>query len=172
MTPTQCWLGSLVASVLLLEDLVKSFSSTADGCITVLAYIIFGRAPPGWELSHCPSAITRGAGRGRGWKRHLALSVVRSNPKRAGQAGGAETIHSAAPQLPEAGALLQSSSSAGPGAQTLQGVKPGWQEEGLGTVQVSWFILRKREGGVRIWAIHYLPERQKHHNGSVWLTYK
>lgn len=66
MTPTQRGLGSLVASVLLLEDLIKSFSPPAAGCITVLTRIIFGRAPPGWELNTRPSAITRGAGRGRG----------------------------------------------------------------------------------------------------------
>lgn len=156
-----------MASVLLLEDLIKSCSPPAAGSITVLTRVIFGGAPPGWVLNTRPSAITRRAGRGRGRKRHLALSVVRSDPERPGGAGGGQTIAGAAPQLPEAGALLQSSSSAEPGAQTLQGVRPGWQQEGLGTVQVSRFILREREGRVRIRAIHNVPERQRDHDGST-----
>lgn len=115
-----------MTSLLLLKDLIEGVSPPADGRLALVTPVLLGGAPPAPELEAGPP--TRGGGDDR----------VGGDAEGAGGAGGGEDGGRAAPQLPEAGALLQascSSSSTEPSALTLQGVEPGWREEGLGAVQ-------------------------------------
>lgn len=126
-----------VASLLLLEDLIKGVSLPSAGRLVLLAAVLLHRAPPGRELEARPPGAARRAGRGGGREDERAVSSVGCDEEGAGGAVGGVDGGRAAPQLPEAGALLQTAYSSDPGGLTLQGVGPGRQEEGLGAVQAS-----------------------------------
>lgn len=150
-----------MSPLLLLKDLIESVSPAAGSRITVLASVLVRRAPPGYELDARPLAVTRRAGRGRGGQGEWRVDGIRGDAERAGGVGGSQDSSRAAPQLPEAGALLQASSSTHPGAMTLQWVGPRREEEGLGAVMASCFTMSQGEGGVRVRAVHDVPERER-----------
>lgn len=156
-----------VTSLLLLKDLIKSVSPPAAGRLALFTLVLLHRAPPGRELDARHATTAWWAGRGGGREDELAVGGVRRDAEGACGAGGGEGGGRAAPQLPEAGALLEASSQgANPRTLTLPGVEPGWKEEGLGAVQVSWLAMRVREGGVRVWAVHNVPEKERGDNDA------
>lgn len=117
--------GRSVTPLLLLKDLIEGVSPAAAGRLNVLTSVLLHRALPGYELNARPLAVTRRAGRGRGSQSEWRLDGVRGDAERVGGAGGSQDGSRAASQFPEAGALLQASSSNHPGAMTLQWVEPG-----------------------------------------------
>lgn len=110
-----------VTTLLLLKDLIKSVSPPAAGRLDLLTSVLLHRAPPGRDAR--PPTVAGRAGRGGGRESKWAVSSIGRDVEGTGGAGGGEDGGSAAPQLPEAGALLQASTD--PGALSLQGVEPG-----------------------------------------------
>lgn len=130
--------SSLVAALLLLEDLVESDSPAAPGRLALFASVILIGAPPGRRLKPRPPAAARRAGRGVGGEtsRTVDGGAVRRDAEGAGGTGGAEDGGGASSQLPEAGALLQTSSTQTRGG-ALQGEESGGEGVGLRAVQAT-----------------------------------
>lgn len=104
-----------MAPLLLLEDLVEGVSPPADGRLALVSGV-----------------LVRGDRAGGGGRDAEGAGGARGGED--GGGGGGAGDEAAAPQLPEAGALLQ---AAEPGALKLRGVEPGREEEGLGAVRAS-----------------------------------
>lgn len=142
MKKNRKWSAGSVSSLLLLEDFIEGVSPAAAGRLALLASVLLHRAPPGRRLDPRPPSAAGGAGRGGGREDEGAVGSVGRDAEGAGGAGGGQDGGRAPPQLPEAGALLQASSSPsstsfGPGALALQGVEPGRKMERLGAVKAS-----------------------------------